>query len=90
MNKIKDELSVSIRMCHSPYNMFISEKAKFFIFLLADLTKSKNTLSESALDYANIEAGVIGQVLMDNQAKYNIGMVPIGGWILKKSIEISM
>ncbi len=84
LNKIKDELSVSIRMCHSPYNMFISEKAKFFIFLLADLTKSKNTLSESALDYANIEAGVIGQVLMDNQAKYNIGMVPIGGMDFEK------
>ncbi|WP_255293766.1 non-ribosomal peptide synthetase [Bacillus wiedmannii] len=82
--KVKNKLSVSIRMCHSPYNMFISEKAKFFIFLLADLVNSKNILSKSCLDYANIEAGTIGQVLMDNQAKYNIGMVPIGGMDFEK------
>ncbi|MEJ3719926.1 amino acid adenylation domain-containing protein [Paenibacillus polymyxa] len=76
---VGERLSVPVRACHTPFNIKISMEAKFFIFLISRLEKSRLILGESCVSCALIEAGMIGQVLMDRQAECGIGTVPIGG-----------
>ncbi|QQZ64668.1 non-ribosomal peptide synthetase (plasmid) [Paenibacillus sonchi] len=72
-------LSEPIRACHTPFNIKISVEAKFFIFLVSDLSESRILLGGGCTVYAQLESGMIGQVLMDRQAECGIGTVPIGG-----------
>ncbi|OKP94480.1 non-ribosomal peptide synthetase [Paenibacillus sp. P32E] len=72
-------LSEPIRACHTPFNIKISVEAKFFIFLVGNLSESRLLLGEGCTAYAQLESGMIGQVLMDRQAECGIGTVPIGG-----------
>lgn len=62
----------TIEKCHFPTNRRIARSAGFFIFILEKST------SESFLTL-NLESGILGQVLMESQKDYGIGLVPIGG-----------
>ena len=77
--KINDTLSQPISKCHTPFNIAISKEAKFFIFLVLNNGENKNLLGDEYVNYAEIEAGTIGQVLLDRQSEFNMGLVPIGG-----------
>lgn len=67
LEKIRD-----IEKCHFPTNRRIAKQAGFFLFFV----ENNDNENFSSL---NIECGVQGQVLMDTQKEFNLGLVPIGG-----------
>ena len=77
--KLNDTLSVPIRKCHTPFNIAISKKAKFFIFIVSKLEVSKPIFGDAVIKYSAIEAGMIGQLLQERQSEFDMGLVPIGG-----------
>lgn len=72
-------LSNALKGCHSPFNQKYYKESRFSLFLIADLGSSEATIGETALHYALLEAGCIGQLLMDHQAESGLGICPIGG-----------
>lgn len=68
------------RLDHFYYNREYYDKAGFCIFFIAQLNVIAPIYGQKiSLDFAKLEAGYMGQLLMMHQASFNIGLCPIGG-----------
>jgi SagB-type dehydrogenase family enzyme len=70
--------SVDIKSAHLPGNRSYYAEAGFSIFLIAQLHTLQPVFSSESLYLAAVESGYIGQVLMDRQAEFGMGVCPIG------------
>ncbi|MCG8333885.1 MAG: SDR family NAD(P)-dependent oxidoreductase, partial [Proteobacteria bacterium] len=68
-----------VKPSYTPFNRPHYQESKFCIFLVADLSVHQPVYREEGLHLATLEAGYLGQVLMDHQSEFNIGLCPIGG-----------
>ncbi|SFR98129.1 non-ribosomal peptide synthetase [Anaeromicropila populeti] len=84
LEKMNQKTSIPIHMCHTPFNLAISKQAKFFVFFVGNVASINEIAGTASLHYAELEAGMCGQVLMDHQAEFGIGLVPIGGMDFEK------
>ncbi|MBD3315819.1 MAG: SDR family NAD(P)-dependent oxidoreductase, partial [Chitinivibrionales bacterium] len=74
-----DKLSKKVKPSYTPFNRPHYQASKFCMFLIADLGAFRPTYGDEALQLATLETGYMGQLLMDHQSEFNIGLCPIGG-----------
>jgi polyketide synthase PksN len=70
--------TADIGRAHFPGNRSYYNDAGLSIFLLAQMESLQSFYDSESLSIAMLEAGYIGQVLMDHQAEYGLGVCPIG------------
>jgi len=75
------------RFAHFPGNRSYYAGAKFSLFLVADLDRLRKDFGEEALHLAALEAGAMGQVIMDHQAEFDLGVCAIGAMRFDKIRE---
>ncbi|MFI6416253.1 amino acid adenylation domain-containing protein [Streptomyces sp. NPDC050842] len=63
---------------HAPHNRALFEASGFSVFLVADLDAIEPMYGSIARDMCLLEAGYMGQLLMDKAARTDIGLCPIG------------
>ncbi|WP_327160216.1 amino acid adenylation domain-containing protein [Streptomyces zaomyceticus] len=63
---------------HAAHNRAVFEAAGFSMFLVADLNAIEPMYGTLARDLCLIEAGYMGQLLMDRATRTDIGLCPIG------------
>jgi SagB-type dehydrogenase family enzyme len=63
---------------HAPVNQRLFAEAGFSLFLVADLRAVEPLYGSLALDFARLEAGYMGQVLVEAAAPCGLGLCPIG------------
>ncbi|MCX5905521.1 MAG: nitroreductase family protein, partial [Proteobacteria bacterium] len=78
MSRICTRPASDIRSAHLPGNRSYYAEAGFSIFLIARVNALQPVFGSESLYLAMLESGYIGQVLMDNQAQFNMGVCPIG------------
>ena len=78
MSRICARPAADIRSAHLPGNRSYYAEAGFSIFLIARVNALQPVFGSESLYLAMLESGYIGQVLMDNQAQFNMGVCPIG------------
>ena len=78
MSRICARPASDIRSAHLPGNRSYYAEAGFSIFLIARVNALQPVFGSESLYLAMLESGYIGQVLMDNQAQFNMGVCPIG------------
>ena len=78
MSRICTRPATGIRSAHLPGNRSYYAEAGFSIFLIARVNALQPVFGSESLYLAMLESGYIGQVLMDNQAQFNMGVCPIG------------
>ena len=71
--------SKDLKTIHSPFNRSHYEHSSFSVFLVADNEAYQTQFGELGTLTAALDAGQIGQCLMDNQARFGVGVCPIGG-----------
>lgn len=76
---VNSRIRKSIKHTHMPFNRKNFIQSGFSIYLIAQLDAYESVWADQALHLALLEAGHVGQVLMDHQAQFEIGLVPIGG-----------
>jgi polyketide synthase PksN len=69
---------VDVRRAHFPGNRSYFNQAAFSLFLIARLGGLQPVFGSESLYLAMLEAGYIGQLLMDRQAEFGMGVCPIG------------
>src|SRR5690606_14271400 len=69
-------------------NYPVYDKAKFSIFLVADLNAIEPIYGNTAYEYSLLEAGAMAQLLRMTAPKYDLGLCPIGQIDSKKLNEI--
>ncbi|MFS0814061.1 amino acid adenylation domain-containing protein [Peribacillus phoenicis] len=76
---IRQELSFDMEYTHSPFNRKHYRNSGFCLFATTDVNEVAYLYGDYAKQLALFEVGNIGQLLMDRQAEFDIGLVPIGG-----------
>jgi amino acid adenylation domain-containing protein len=79
LHLVTSALSKNIKLSHYPFNRTHVQKSKFCLFLFAPLADLTPVYKEESTYIALLEAGIVGQLLMDKQAEFEIGVCPIGG-----------
>lgn len=79
LQEVNLSLDEKLEYCYTPFNRPHYKLCKFCIFLAFDAKEAERTYCSPYLKYALCEAGAIGQVLMNSQADFGLGLVPIGG-----------
>ncbi|TAL41542.1 MAG: SDR family NAD(P)-dependent oxidoreductase, partial [Methylovulum sp.] len=74
--RIAPTLSENLKHCYTPFNRKHAGSAKFALFLIAPAQQNMHT--------ALLESGYIGQLLLDRQAEFELGVCPIGGLLFDK------
>lgn len=69
---------VDVRRAHFPGNRSYFNEAAFSLFLIARLESLQQFFGTESLHLAMLEAGYMGQLLMDRQAEFGLGVCPIG------------
>ena len=75
-----------VKACHLPFNRRFYGDAGFTILLVADMDDVASRYGHSAVDLVHLQAGMVGQALMDNQGDHTMGVCPIGGMIRAERI----
>ena len=78
MSRICARPAADIKSAHLPGNRSYYAEAGFSIFLVARLSALQPVFDGESLYLAALESGYIGQVLMERQAEFNMGVCPIG------------
>ncbi|MDV9187432.1 amino acid adenylation domain-containing protein [Streptomyces sp. SR27] len=65
---------------HAPHNRAVFEAAGFWVFLVADLDAIEPLYGRFARDFCLLEAGYMGQLLMDRVSRTEVGLCPIGAF----------
>jgi len=78
MSRICARPAADIKSAHLPGNRSYYAEAGFSIFLIARLSALQPMYDGESLYLAMLESGYIGQVLMERQAEFNMGVCPIG------------
>ncbi|WP_455893511.1 beta-ketoacyl synthase N-terminal-like domain-containing protein, partial [Serratia proteamaculans] len=81
---VSQDLSVELKSCYTPFNRKHAKKSKFCLFLVAPIGDLKKTFDEESAYLALLDAGYMGQLLMDKQAEFDMGVCPIGGLLFDK------
>lgn len=68
----------AVRQAHSGYNGTIFEQGAFAIFSLGELQAIEPLYGEWSRDFCLLEAGYIGQLLMEKAPDHELGLCPIG------------
>ncbi|WP_087913539.1 non-ribosomal peptide synthetase [Paenibacillus donghaensis] len=76
---ISSQLSKSIKGSYTPFNRKQYGKAAFCLYFIGKLEQLEPIYAGDSLYAAFLEAGYLGQRLMDHQAVFDIGVCPIGG-----------
>jgi 3-oxoacyl-(acyl-carrier-protein) synthase len=79
LSRISEQLSLPIERCHTPFNRPQCMQAGFSLFLLADQEQLQQQFGVAGLHYGLLEVGAIGQLLLERQTFFDLGLVPIGG-----------
>jgi amino acid adenylation domain-containing protein len=67
------------REIHGEINRPVFDRASFSLFLVADLSAMAPLYGEGTRDLCLLEAGYMGQLLMETGSESGIGLCPIGG-----------
>jgi amino acid adenylation domain-containing protein len=78
LSRICARPATDIRSAHLPGNRSYYAEAGFSIFLITRLNTLQPVFGSESLYLSMLESGYIGQVLMERQAEFNIGVCPIG------------
>ena len=78
MSRICARPAADIKNAHLPGNRSYYAEAGFSIFLIARLSALQPVFDGESLYLAMLESGYIGQLLMERQAEFNLGVCPIG------------
>ncbi len=78
LRRISAAGAAELRQAHFPRNRSYFTEAGFSLFCIADLSRLEPLFGSQGPQLAMIEAGCIGQVLMDHQAEFGMGVCPIG------------
>nr|WP_275575158.1 phosphopantetheine-binding protein [Methylocucumis oryzae] len=70
------QLSQPIKSCYTPFNRKHASQAKAVLFIFAN--------KREPVFAALLEAGAIGQLLLERQAEFGLGLCPIGGLLFDK------
>ncbi len=73
-----------LKTCYTPFNRKHYHEAKFCLFLIGRLSAMKPFFKDESLYFALLEAGYMGQLLMDKQAEFDMGICPIGALRFEK------
>jgi polyketide synthase PksN len=78
LRRISAAGAAELRQAHFPRNRSYFAEAGFSLFCIADLSRLWPLFGSQGPQLAMLEAGCIGQVLMDHQAECGMGVCPIG------------
>lgn len=81
---ITPKLSKRIKPAYTPFNRKHYQNSAFCLYLIGNLNVMKHIYKDDSLYFAYLEAGYMGQLLMDKQAEFDIGICPIGGLYFDK------
>ncbi|WP_075185106.1 amino acid adenylation domain-containing protein [Teredinibacter haidensis] len=81
---VTSELSSELKSCYTPFNRKQLKASKFCVFLVSPEKDLKPYFDNESRYLALLDAGYIGQLLMDRQAEFEIGVCPIGGILFDK------
>jgi len=73
-----DDIDDRLRHAHNGPNMAIFEQAAFALFSIGELSAIEPIYGEWSKDFCYLEAGYIGQLLMDTAPDFELGLCPIG------------
>lgn len=68
----------NIKSSYTPFNRKHFMHASFCLYLIANLEELKKSYNDASTYLALLEAGYIGQLLLDKQAEFDMGVCPIG------------
>ncbi|WP_090739059.1 amino acid adenylation domain-containing protein [Paenibacillus sp. Mc5Re-14] len=68
-----------VKQIHTPFNRKHFQSSAFNLFMIGRLGDLEPVFKGESLYYALLEAGYMGQLLMERQAEFGIGVCPIGG-----------
>ncbi|HTF96489.1 MAG TPA: ACP S-malonyltransferase [Cellvibrio sp.] len=74
-----EALENDIKSAHVPFNRSHYQKSKVNVFLIGNINKTKDSFGNYGIRKAYIEAGKIGQLMMQHQSELGLGVCPIGG-----------
>ena len=77
-------LSTDLKSCYTPFNRKHYQPAKFCLFLVGPTAELKPIFGADSTYLALLESGYIGQMLLDRQAEFELGVCPIGGMRYEK------
>lgn len=78
LERISRELPVELRSCHTPFNQKHARAAAFALFMVAPMSTLNRELGAQAGRLALLQSGHVGQLLLERQAEFGIGVCPIG------------
>lgn len=84
LEMVTSVLSVDLKTCHTPFNRANYLPSKFCLFLVGPTAGLKPSFGEDSAYYAFLESGYLGQLLLDRQAEFGLGVCPIGGMRYEK------
>lgn len=76
---ITSKLAKKIKPSYTPFNRKQYQNSAFCLFLIGQINAMKPVYKDDSLYFALLEAGYMGQLLMDKQAEFDVGVCPIGG-----------
>jgi amino acid adenylation domain-containing protein/FkbH-like protein len=79
LSRVRAQVTTNLVALHTPYNRKHSQASAFSLFFVCDPRRVEPLLGRQALHLAQLEVGAMGQVLMDHQAEFQLGLCPIGG-----------
>ena len=68
-----------VKTSYTPFNRKQYQKSAFCLFLIGQMNVMKPIYQDDSMYFALLEAGYIGQLLMDKQVEFDMGVCPIGG-----------
>lgn len=69
--------SISKKVKLSPKNQPIADQSAFTLYLIADFARVESSYPNRARDFCHLEAGYLGQALMEKAPHQNLGLCPI-------------
>ena len=73
-----EQAGARLRQAHNGPNLAIFEQAAFALFSVGELNAIEPLYGEWSKDFCYLEAGYIGQLLMDTAPDFSLGLCPIG------------
>ncbi|WP_054749687.1 beta-ketoacyl synthase N-terminal-like domain-containing protein [Ruminiclostridium josui] len=76
---VTSTLTKKIKPSYTPFNRKQYQQSAFCLYLISKPDDIKHLYNDDSLYLSLLEAGYLGQLLMDKQAEFDIGVCPIGG-----------
>ena len=74
-----DELTQVLEDSNTPFNRAHVKRAGVLVYLLANRQQLEQQFAEEGMYLSTLEAGAIGQLWLERQAEFAVGLCPIGG-----------